>query len=123
MVSRVTDTYDPNTIFAGNFPREGEKVTLLSGNDLAAGALLGRITASGKWTLAASAASDGSAVPRAVLAEACDASGGDAEALVYFSGTFDATRVSVGAGYTAATAEGALRANGVPIFLRDKADK
>jgi hypothetical protein len=40
-------------------------------------------------TLALSASSDGSQTPTAILAEDCDASGGDKEAMVYKAGTFN----------------------------------
>jgi hypothetical protein len=51
--------------------------TLISGQNLVAGSVLGKITASGKWTMVAPAAGDGSEVARAILFAAVDASGGD----------------------------------------------
>jgi hypothetical protein len=54
-----------------------EKITVVSGQDLAAGAVLGKITASGKYTAVAPAASDGSESAAGILYEAVDASGGD----------------------------------------------
>lgn len=54
-----------------------DTVTLISGQNLAAGTVLGLITASGKYTLHNNAASDGSEVAAAVLPVASDASGGD----------------------------------------------
>lgn len=55
-----------------------DTVTLISGQNLTAGTVLGKITASGKYTLHNNAASDGSEVAAAVLAYDGDASGGDA---------------------------------------------
>lgn len=54
-----------------------DTVTLISGQNLAAGTVMGKITASGKYTLHNNAASDGSEVAAAVLPVASDASGGD----------------------------------------------
>ena len=54
-----------------------EKVTVISGQTLIAGTVLGKITASGKYTLHNNAASDGSEVAAAVLYQDCDAAAGD----------------------------------------------
>ncbi|MEL6218596.1 MAG: head decoration protein [Pseudomonadota bacterium] len=118
MVSRTTDTYDPNGILAGDFPREGRVVTIASSAALTAGAVLGRVTASGSYLLSATGAGNGSETPSAILAEDADASGGDAEALVYFSGSFDAGKLTFGTGHDADTVETALRAAQAPIFLK-----
>lgn len=56
--------------------------TLISGQNCVAGTVLGKITASGKYTLHNNAASDGSEVAAAVLLAAVDASAADARALV-----------------------------------------
>lgn len=50
---------------------------LLGGQNLARGAVLGRIAAGGRLTLSDADATDGSQVPIGVLAQDCDASGGD----------------------------------------------
>lgn len=84
-------------------------VTLISGQNLSRGALLGKITASGKYTLSLSAATDGSEVPDAILAEDCDASAADAEALVYFAGRFIAAALTYGTAHTAATVRDGLQ--------------
>lgn len=57
-----------------------EKVTILSGENLRAGAVLAKVTASGKyveWDPAKSAEADGTTIPAAILLADCDASGGD----------------------------------------------
>lgn len=54
-----------------------DTVTLISGQNLTAGTVLGVITASGKYTLHNNAASDGSEAAAAVLLANSDASGGD----------------------------------------------
>ncbi len=64
--------------------RSREMVTLVSGQNLKVGAVLGIITTGGKYTLAdnATPASNGSQTAKAVLLRDCDASAGDKRALV-----------------------------------------
>lgn len=94
------------------------RVTIVSGQKLARGALLGKITTGGKYTASLSASSDGSQTPVAILANDVDASGGDVtNALVYVSGEFNERRVIFGTGHTAASVRDALRARG--IHLKD----
>lgn len=59
-----------------------DKATLVAGQALSAGTVLGRITASGKYTLHNPAANDGSQTAVAVLLADCDATSADATALV-----------------------------------------
>ncbi|NOT09676.1 MAG: head decoration protein [Gemmatimonadales bacterium] len=70
---------------------------------------------SGKVKLSAAAAVDGSAIPDLILAEACDASAGDKEALVYTRGDFNQNSLTFGAGHTAATVRDILRAKGINL--------
>lgn len=114
--AQTEGTYTPSSIIGGEFPRVTHDVTLIDGQNLKAGAVLGKITASGKYTLALSASADGSQTPDAILAEDCDASGGDATAVVYETGEFRADKLTFGAGVTAASAAAGLR--GKSIFLR-----
>ncbi|CUH70024.1 hypothetical protein TL5118_03996 [Thalassovita autumnalis] len=67
-----------------NFTRE--TVTLLAGTSYPVGAVLGRITASGKYKLATSGGSDGAQTATAVLLYATDASATDQEAVVIVRG-------------------------------------
>jgi hypothetical protein len=55
-----------------------EKITLVSGQNLKAGTVLGKITASGKYTILAPASELGQEVAAAVLWADCDASAADA---------------------------------------------
>ena len=59
-----------------------DKVTLISGQNLLAGAVLGLITASGKYTAHDNAAADGSQNAAAVLLSDCNAAAADNTALV-----------------------------------------
>jgi hypothetical protein len=63
-----------------------ESVTLISGQNLLCGAVLGRITASGKWTLHAAAAVDGSQNAAGVLLFDTNASAGDRPAVILARG-------------------------------------
>lgn len=54
------------------------EITVVSGQDLAAGTVLGKITASGKYTAYANGAADGSEVAAGILYAPVDASAGDA---------------------------------------------
>ncbi len=73
---------------------------------------------SGKWKLAVAAAVDGSAVPRAILAEDLDATSGDVTGPAYFEGEFASEMLTYGAGHTATTVEAALRAAAQSIYLK-----
>ena len=66
----------------GNGSISRETITLISGQDLAAGTVLGKITASGKYTAYADGASDGSEAAAAILYDNVDASAGDKDAVV-----------------------------------------
>ena len=61
---RTEGTYAPDKLIAGNAHLlVGRKVTIISGQNLVRGAVLGKITASGKYNLSLSAAADGSQTP------------------------------------------------------------
>jgi len=67
-----------------NFTRE--TVTLLAGTAYPVGAVLGRITANGKYKLATSGGSDGAQTAAAVLLYAVDATTADATAIILARG-------------------------------------
>ncbi len=101
---------------AGDFPVVQEKGTVITGQVLERGSLLGKIDASGKLNLSLSAAVDGSEAPFAVLAEDVDASAGDVEAIYYLSGEYNQDAMTFGAGHTASSTKSALR--GLNIYLK-----
>jgi hypothetical protein len=106
----------PDALLAGNTHLlVGRKVTIISGQNLVRGAVLGKITASSKYNLSASAASDGSQVPDLVLAEDCDASAGDKSAMAYSRGDFNTVGLTLGAGHTVASITDGLRAKGIVL--------
>ena len=113
-------TYDPGGLIAGDYPVAHRTVTIVAGADLTRGAVLGRITASDKYLLSATAAGDGSQTPIAILAEDAAAAGADVVAPAYFSGEFAADKMSFGIGHDADTVEASVRQNGHPLFVRKR---
>ena len=106
----MSETYTPDNLIAGDFPLVSDEVTIVSGQNVARGAVLGKITASGKYTAADVLAVDGSSVPACVLAQATDASGGDVtKAPVYLTGEFNSALLTFGATTTAADLKDAMR--------------
>ena len=63
-----------------------ESVTLLAGTNYPLGAVLGVVTASGKYTLSPATGTDGSEAAAAVLLEGVDATTADATAVVIVRG-------------------------------------
>lgn len=115
--------FNTTALRAGDFPMLSRPVTILAGSNttgtpLPRGTVLGVITASGKYTKSLSAASDGSQVPKAILAEDIDAGAADTVGPAYFTGEFADFRMTFGTGHTAATVDAAFAASGQPIFIR-----
>lgn len=106
--------YNPKNILAGG-TYTTRKVTILSGQNLVAGAVLGKITASSKHILSLSAAADGSQTPDMVLAQDCDASGGDKEAIAYETAQVVGSALTLGAAHTIASIREGLRVKGIVI--------
>ncbi|MBK8159137.1 MAG: head decoration protein [Rhodospirillaceae bacterium] len=90
-------------------------ITLISGQNLGRGALLGKITASGKYTLSLSASGDGSQVPCALLVHDTNATAGDQKTAIYESGEFNAAAIAIGAGHTIASVRDGLRDLGIHL--------
>jgi len=120
MALRESTTYDPNGILANDYPVETATVTVASGADLAAGAVVGRITASGKYILSDEAAGDGSETPVAILLTAASAASADAEAVALLSGAVAADKLVFGGSHDAGTVETAFRAAGRPLFVKTR---
>ena len=101
--------YFPENLIAGEFPRITRKVTVAAGANLVAGAVLGKITASGKYNLSASGAGDGSQTPEAILAEDASAAAADVQAVAIFTGEINELALTLGAGHTLASIRDGLR--------------
>lgn len=113
-----TETYVPDRLIAGITQLVTEvNHTLASGQNLARGALVGRITANGQLTLSLAAAADGSQTPYGILADDFNASAGAlSNVAVYVAGEFNERAVTFGTGHTAASTRIGLRDRG--IFLK-----
>lgn len=85
------------------------KVTIAQGTAHSRGEALGKITASSKYILSLTAASDGSQTIDAILLHDVDATAADAEAIVAIAGRFAAQGVIFGTGHSFAEADSALR--------------
>lgn len=110
-------TYTPDSLIAGNAQLlNSRKVTILSGQNLVRGTVLGKITASSKYALSVSAAVDGSQTPDLILAEDCDATSADQTALAYSRGDFGDIALTIGAGHSLASIAEGLRGKGITII-------
>lgn len=92
--------YVPDNLLAGEYPRVMKTVTIAKSGPLERGAVLGKITATGKFVLSLAEADDGSETPRAILAEGVDATEDDVEATVYLTGEFSTNAITLGDGHT-----------------------
>jgi hypothetical protein len=106
--------YSPDQLLVGG-EYLSRQITLVSGQNLPRGAVLGRITASGKYTLSASAAGDGSQTPDCILAEATNASAGDVVTIAFFRGSFNANKVVLGTGHTVGSVTEGLRVKDIHL--------
>ena len=114
----MAETYVPNNLVAGDTQLVSDSVTIASGNDIVRGAVLGKITTGGKFTLSKTASTDGSEEPYAVAAEDVDATSGDVTGVpVFIKGEFNAKALTLGTGHTADTVKDGLRAVG--IYVKD----
>jgi len=106
----------PDKLLAGNSDLlVSRKVTIITGQNILRGAVLGKITASGKYNLSLSGAADGSQTPDLVLAEDCNASAADTPAMAYARGDFATAGLTLGAAHTVASITEGLRAKGITL--------
>lgn len=113
--SFASNAFSPDRLIASDFPLLTVSITLISGQDLSRGAVLGKITASGKHTLSDDGAADGSETPDLILAEDTDASGGDVATIAYARGEFDENEITLGGAHTADSIREGLRAKGIHL--------
>lgn len=115
--SYTTTSVTPDALIAQNADLlVHEAITVLSGQVLLRGTVLGKITASGKYVKSLSASSDGSQTPVAVLAEDCDATAGDKAGVAYFRGDFRGDKLILGASHTLASIKAGLRTLNIEII-------
>jgi hypothetical protein len=106
----------PDPLFAGELYRVTTEVTISSGQNLARGAVVGRITATGEYVLSAAAAGDGSQTPVGILVQDTDATAADTKASIYRTGEFNEDEVILGAGHSIASIRDGLEAK--QIYLK-----
>jgi len=112
-----SDVYEPDRLIAGNAGLlVSWSITLIEGQNLERGAVLGKITSGGKYTLSLSASVDGSEDPDVVLAEDTDASAGDKVTIAYARGDFNENALIIGAGHTADSIREGLRVKGISLI-------
>ncbi len=105
----LLDTFVPVNLLGGSFPVVTKQVTIVSGQNLVAGAGLGKITASGSHTLLDIAALDGSEVADMVLLEDVDATSADTVGIAALSGEFLESAMTFGGATVAADVIEAFR--------------
>ena len=110
-----SEVYEPSNLLAGSKPPVTKTVMVTGALAMLGGALLGKITADGRFTLSKSASGDGSQVPDAILAHDADASAGDVEAVIYVEGEFNQDALTYGSGHTAASVAQGLRERGIHL--------
>ncbi|MCC3745320.1 head decoration protein [Rouxiella badensis] len=113
------DTFVPDQLLSGPLQVVSDTVTILTATTATykRGTVLGVVTASGKYTLSVATATDGSQIPKAILADDADASVADVLAGVYLMAEINQNRITFDPSWTLATLKTALRPFG--IFLRD----
>lgn len=118
----MAEIYTPDNLIAGTTQTVCDIVTIASGASLKRGAVLGKVTATGKYKLSASGASDGSQVATAILADDTNAASADVtNVAVYIKGEFASNALSFGVGHTADTVKDTLRDMGIYIKTTVKA--
>lgn len=118
MTMNASESYTPDRLLAGGC-LVTDQVTLVSGaGALKRGTLLGKITASGKYTTCDSAGTDdGRRTPVCILAVDADATSADVVAPVYLAGEFNSNAMTFGGTDTATTHKATLR--DLNIYLKD----
>lgn len=106
------DAFIPDQLIGGDL-KIVTKPETITGGAFVRGTVLGKITASGKFTIAVAAANDGSQNPVRILADDVDASAGDAPGATYQMGEFNERAVTLGTGITLAAARTALEAQNI----------
>jgi hypothetical protein len=98
--SEVGDSYLIPALFAGDKHVTTQPVKVLSGQNLAQYAVVGRVSASGKVVAWAPGASDGSQIAVGILVHAIDATAGDRDGTIYNGGSFNIDALAWGAATT-----------------------
>lgn len=115
--SYSTTVYSPDGLVAGNHDElVAEKITVLSGQNLTRGTVIGKITSGGKYKVSLAADTIGSETPDLILAEDCNATSGDKPAIAYSRGDFNAQELTIGTGHTIASIKEGLRVKNIILI-------
>ena len=107
----------PDDLIAGDAQIRAVSGVIPAGSDIARGAVLGQVTATGAWILSLAAAADGSQTPRGILGEGTDGVlAADATRPVYIAGDFNERRITIGAGHDLDSVRAAFL--GTPLFIQ-----
>ena len=99
-----------DNLFGSDFPQMLDEVTVLTGQTLVRGSVIGIVTASGKAKLLDAVSVDGSQNFHSVLTAAVDASAGDKVGPVAIAGSFQEQALAVGGATVLADYKAAARA-------------
>jgi len=111
---KIDESYSPDKLIAGLTQQVTWNGTLISGQNLKRGAVVGKITSGGKLTLSLSASNDGSQVPYGVLLDDYDATAGDlANVGVIIKGEVNENALTLGTGHTLGSIREGLRDQGL----------
>lgn len=113
-------TLPVDNLFYSDVPVVTEAAVIASGQEIARGAVLGKVTSTGELKLSTAGASDGSETPYAIAADTVDATEGEQATIVYLKGHFNTRALSLGTGLTLAGIKPGLRQLG--IYLSESAD-
>lgn len=116
----LTNSYTPDGLVVSDWPTNTDAETLVSGQNLSRGCVVGKITASSKLTACDHTASDGSETPFGVLAADCDASAADASCVIYDFGKFNSDKLTFGGSSTISDLKAAMKA--VNLYVKDAVD-
>lgn len=108
--SITAQAFIPDQLIAGPLQVVTDSVTI-TGGPFVRGTVLGKITASGKYTIALSASADGSQNPCAVLADYADGSAADVISGIYLQAEVNGAALTLGTSITLPAAKAALLTN------------
>jgi len=114
----ATETPDNLLVGGSNYDALTKIGTVLTGQTLVRGSVLGVITASGKLQLCDASASDGSEDPKFILINDTGVLAADAEAVAYKTGAFQRSALTWGTNGAPTGYEEALHLRG--IYLKDE---
>lgn len=114
-----SSVFMPDQLVAGTLQLVTDTGTI-TGGVYKRGTVLGKITASGKYTVSVKTATDGSETPVAILVDDVDASThGDQSGGLYLMGEFNQNKIIFDTSWAAPELKAALRP--LAIFLKDSA--